>query len=115
VITEPPGGGSIRVKKKKRVIGWANGSGRVVRLEFKEWPEEDDNQPDPVWPFTSTVGGDPIDPQAGWVTIPVGQSFQGTLVGTGRILVKYTVYALTSTGQVDENVLPLDPMIVVER
>jgi hypothetical protein len=45
----------------------------------------------------------------------VNGSFSGRLAGTGRIVVKYTVTALTEGGAPDDNVLPLDPMIVVER
>jgi hypothetical protein len=112
VITEN-GGGSIRLKNKRK-IRWDNQSGRVVRLDFKEWPDETDNEPDPVWPFNTTEGGSPINPPAGSVTIPVGQVFEGKVAGTGRILVKYTVYAL-SGDNVDQAVLPLDPMIVIER
>lgn len=112
VITEQ-GGGSVRLKKKGR-IRWTNRSSRSVRLDFKDWPDDDGGAPDPVWPFSTYTGGQIVDPLAGCVTIAAEQSFEGQVAGTGRILVKYTVYALTG-GQVDVNVLPLDPMIVVER
>jgi|APFre7841882724_1041349.scaffolds.fasta_scaffold02554_4 hypothetical protein len=113
VVIPEPGGGSIRLKNKRR-IRWNNESGRVVRLEFKEWPDEADNDPDPVWPFNIYAGGQSVAPQTGSVTIPVGGSFEGKVAGTGRILVKYTVSVLTGD-VVDGSVLPLDPMIVIER
>lgn len=107
------GGGNVRLKKKGRVR-WTNRTDQSVRLNFTDWPDEDGGTPDPIWPFSSYTGGQTVEPLAGSVTIAANQNFEGQVAGTGRILVKYTVYMLTA-GKVDPIVLPLDPMIVVER
>ena len=111
VITEK-GGGNVRLKKRGK-IGWTNKSGRSVRIAFEDWPD-DGSTPDPVWPFSTHIGGQDVNTPPGSVTVAADQSFEGQVAGIGRVLVKYTVSALAG-GQVDVNVLPLDPMIVVER
>jgi len=111
VITEK-GGGNVRLKKRGK-IRWTNISDRSIRIAFEDWPD-DGGTPDPVWPFSTHEGGQDVNTPPGSVTVAAGQSFEGQVAGIGRVLVKYTLSALTG-GQVDVNVLPLDPMIVVER
>ena len=113
VITEPDGG-NVRLKRARN-IRWTNQSGRPVLLRFQEWPEEGGGDAEAVWPFNAYEGGIDVAPQKGTAIIPANESFDGRVAGTGRILVKYTVTALTDRGEDDPAVLALDPMIVVER
>jgi len=114
IVIIQPDGGNLRVKRA-RPVRWTNSSGRDVQLKFQEWTDEDGGAPEPVWPFNAYEGGLDVAPQTGTVRLGVNGSFSGRLAGTGRIVVKYTVTALTEGGAPDDNVLPLDPMIVVER
>ncbi|MCU0259269.1 MAG: hypothetical protein MUF56_09640 [Solirubrobacteraceae bacterium] len=114
VVIAEPDGGNIRLKKA-RAVRWTNRSGREVRLRFQEWTDEDGGAPEAVWPFNAYDGGLHVSPQTGTVRIVSDGSFMGRLAGTGRIVVKYTVAALTAGGAPDDQVLALDPMIVVER
>lgn len=114
VVIAEPDGGNIRVKKA-RAVRWNNTTGRVVRLTFQEWRDEDGGAPEPVWPFNVYEGGLNVSPQTGTVRIDPNSGFTGRLAGTGRIVVKYTVAVLSEGGAPDDQVLALDPMIVVER
>jgi len=114
VVIGDPGGGNIRIKTRK-TLRWANLSGVAVRLTFEDWPDDDGGPAEAVWPFNNYAGGSDIDTQNGSVTIGAGSDFRGKVAGTGRIVIKYTVSALTRTGEVDGAVIPLDPIIVVER
>jgi hypothetical protein len=113
VITEA-GGGNLRLKKAWPVL-WTNSTGVDVLLRFQEWTDQDGGAPEAVWPFNSVEGGSSVDPHTGSVRIGANGRFIGRVAGTGRIVVKYTVYALRADGAVDETVIPLDPIIVVER
>lgn len=114
VVIAETDGGNIRVKKA-RPVRWSNTTGRVVRLMFQEWRDEDGGTPESVWPFNVYEGGLNVSPQTGTVRIDPNGSFTGRLAGTGRIVVKYTVAVLSEGGAPDDQILPLDPMIVVER
>jgi hypothetical protein len=114
VVIAEPDGGNLRVKKA-RAVRWTNKTGRTVRLRFQEWADEDGGVPEAVWPFNIYAGGMDVTTQTGTVRVDPNGSFSGRLAGTGRIVVKYTVAVLTEGGAPDEQVLPLDPMIVVER
>lgn len=116
-------GGNVRSTRRAKV-NWKNQANRPVRLLFEEWPDEDsgenpgDNQAMPVWPFSRIRQANPAvryDADEGWVVLEHGQEFVATLVGSGRMIIKYSVWVINADGSEDTDVVKLDPMIIIER
>lgn len=126
-IVDPEGkriGGNVRTAKRMEVV-WRNSTDRSVVLRFEEW-EVDPPRPitperpvESVWPFgrfkVDENPGVVMDANEGLVRIPPGTPFRARLAGMGRMIVKYSVYVPLGSGAPDPAIIPLDPMIVVER
>lgn len=126
-IVDPAGkriGGNIRTAKRMDVE-WENQTDRPVMLRFEEWeidrpePVTPENPVDPVWPFIKFKQSDyprtVVDANQGVAWIPPADRFGARLAGMGRMIVKYVVYVPLDGGEPDSAIVPLDPMIIVER
>lgn len=122
VVWIAEGGGHVHERKNKCRIVWSNGTGRLVRLCFTDWPDGDGAVGDALWPFTKvgTTGTASYTPGEARVYLAPAATFDGTIVCGGLLVVKYDVAVMEGTspeapGVPDSRIKALDPLIIVER
>lgn len=120
VLAASPNGGNVRSRPKPKVK-WQNNTGRLVRLSFSELTD-DGSAGASLWPFNKPAAQPGVvwDANEGIVWLGVGKSFEGTIADAGQVVLKYDVDVMSgsdpaSPGEVDGGIVPLDPLIIVEK